>query len=371
MLTSTKTTDTLHLIRCIIGQQAYGLDTSWVRSVQRTDVLLINSELKRDKTGFVGWLSSNEGDIPVFNMAERLGQDTPSQQDSAEQRIIILPSPTPTTTDMVVEGQPWGLLVDDISRVIEVPEDCLNPLPAITINPATNYFEGVVRLEDDNMLLMLSPEWLHPDTAPPEKFTSEKSKLQARSNFYQNQNSSPPPEAQEQITNGGQAKGLRQANGLQARKSTTAKNGRLILFSTTKSQPNERPLLFALSITQILEALKPLPLIPIPTAPCFVLGLVNWRNQPVPIINLDARLGIELPPHPALNDQTRLLIIRGFKPHTFAGFLVRMDMRALPLPIPHKPSTRTLTLDQTLIYSAVELVNETVIIPDLSTMLEL
>ena len=37
MLNPTRTTDTLRLIRCNIGHETYGLDMSWVRSIQRLD----------------------------------------------------------------------------------------------------------------------------------------------------------------------------------------------------------------------------------------------------------------------------------------------------------------------------------------------
>ena len=90
MLNPTRTTDTLRLIRCNIGHETYGLDMSWVRSIQRLDRLLINPEMGVDEAGFVGWLPGNEGDIPVFNMAGRLGAPLPAGGGySSQQRIIV------------------------------------------------------------------------------------------------------------------------------------------------------------------------------------------------------------------------------------------------------------------------------------------
>jgi|GEM_PF-1222274 len=354
MLTQFKTTNTLHLIRCSIGDETYGLDMAWVRSIERTDRLLIRSEMHIDDTGFAGWLPSNKGDIPVFDLAGHLGRSSSSREVNAQQRIIVLPSPVPFTRGKADEGRPWALLVDQVSQVMQISEDRFQPLPWIVTNPTTNYFEGIVRLED-TLILLLSPEWLHPNAPAAHETTSQAPQEQAAQHLAQNGRAkaidlSIPP--------------LPQQDG-----PANSKGGRIMVFSTAKAEPDDRPLSFGLSITQVPEVLRPLPLIPVPAAPPFVLGLVNWRNRPVPIIDLDARLGLKRDPGLSSNGQSRLMIARGTGQNALVGFFIRPAVQTFSLPIAHRPTTRTLAVDSTLVRGMVELKNETLIIPNVPAIL--
>ena len=49
-----KSTDTLRIVRCSVGPDVYGLDTSWVLSIQRVDRLRHVSAKKANTAGFVG-----------------------------------------------------------------------------------------------------------------------------------------------------------------------------------------------------------------------------------------------------------------------------------------------------------------------------
>jgi chemotaxis signal transduction protein len=126
---------------------------------------------------------------------------------------------------------------------------------------------------------------------------------------------------------------------------------------------------------------------PVPAAPAFVLGLVNWRDRPVPVIDLANRLGLAGLARSNANGRTRLMIARdkdhvlsvrssegnalkrGSNQGTLVGFLVRPAIRLLRLPIAHQPSSRPLTLDRVLTRGMVELEKETLVIPDLRGIL--
>ncbi len=389
MLNQTRTSGTLRLIRCGIAAETYGLDMSWVRSIQRTDRLHRNPEAEGPSTSRcgqpveptghnpVGWLVGNEGDIPVFSLANQLGRPSPPPLSTeggsgALQRIVVLnPLPSPPPAGGSKGGRPWALLVDRVSQVIQVPADHVVSLPPVVVNPFTDYFKGVIKL-DEELILFLSPERLHPDAS-----------LSAGRPVREAANLSPGPI-------------------LSTRSPTTSaggqhrRHGQIVVFSIAEPHPGERALSFGLSISQIPEILQPLPMIPVPAAPAFVLGLINWRDWPVPVIDLASRLGLAPEANPSANGRTRLIIVRdkghvlpvpspalspvegvverssskgGSNQGTLVGFLVQPAIRVLRLPIAHQPCSRTLPLDQALTRAIVELENETLVIPDIRGIL--
>jgi len=344
MLNPISTTETLRLIRCGIADETYGLDMSWVRSIQRMDRLRRNPEVRDPSTSPrhspVGWLPVNEGEVPVFSLASRLAGS--SEEGGALQRVVVLnPSPSLAPAKGIEEGQPWALLVDRVSQVIQVPADRVVPLPPIVINPSANYFKGVIELGEE-LILFLSPERLHPnaplDASGPVREAAD------------------PRIRSPKLSAGGQRRN----------------QGQIMIYSTTAPQPGERALSFGLSLFQVPEILAPLPLVPVPAAPAFVLGLVNWRTRPVPVVDLDARLGLASQAKPSANGRTRLIITRdkgGGNQGLLGGFLVRPAIRVLRLPIAHQSCNRTPPLDQTLIRGVVELENETLVIPNIRSIL--
>lgn len=317
--------DVLRFIRCRVAGETYGLDMMWVRSIQRMDQLRRNPEAE----GPVGWVAANVGDdIPVFGLANQLGRV--SDQEVAGQRIVVLNDPS----------RPWAMLVDRVSQVIQVPAGRVVPLPAVVVNPALNYFQGVIRLGDE-LLLRLAPERLHPD-APVNDLRAE---TQLPPEKPPSAAISPPPTG----------KLANWHNGRQ---------GQIVIFSLPGLQIGEQNLVFGLSISQVTEALEPLPLVPVPAAPAFVSGLVNWRDRPVPVIDLGRRLGMAAEAAP-VNGQTRLMIARAANQDALIGFLVESDIQVLRLPLRHQPCQQPLPLDQTLTRGSVELGDKTLVIPDI------
>jgi chemotaxis signal transduction protein len=405
MLNQTRTTGTLRLIRCGIAAETYGLDMSWVRSIQRTDRLRRNPEAEGPSTprqarddassgqspsisrcgepaepsghSPVGWLPGNEGDIPVFSLANQLGRFSPAPlstegRSGALQRIVVLNPPPPPPQAGGSEGvQPWALLVDRVSQVIQIPADRVVPLPPIVVNPSADYFKGIIKL-DEQLILFLSPERLHPDAS-----------LSAGGPVRKAASSSPGPFLSTRSPTAS-AEGQRLGH------------GQIVIFSIAELHPGERALSFGLSISQVPEILEPLPMIPVPAAPAFVLGLVNWRDRPVPVIDLASRLGLAPEANRPANGRTCLIVARdkghvlpvpspalspvegiargssskgGSNQGAWVGFLARPGIRVLRLPIAHQPCSRTLPLDQTLTRGIVELENETLVIPDIRGIL--
>ena len=365
-----KSTDTLHIVRCSIGPEVYGLDTSWVLSIQRVDRLRRVSAKGAGNTGFVGWLSSRPSDIPVFSLTTRLGQEESiSLQKDLLQRIIILPAPAPAGQNKNKEDHLWALLVDQVSPVFEISGERFHPLPAMTINPKRNYFEGVIRT-DKGLLLFLSPEWLHPDTSlyidgVIEKPHSLEAQLNAHLKQVEADQQKSPSKNERAVVEISQPQDIRTSNG----KVTRSKQGRLVTFVTDNLQVNGFPMIYGLSITQVVEVLYPLPLIPVPAAPEYVLGLVNWRNRVVPIIDLNARLGLVSTDAVTLTNPSRLIIVRGLNDNELVGFFIQPTMRTVELPIPHRPLTQDVAVDPSGVWGIFQLNEETLIVPNIQDIL--
>ena len=141
-----------------------------------------------------------------------------------------------------------------------------------------------------------------------------------------------------------------------------------MLFSTPGADPREWPVSFGLSVTQVLELVELPEIILIPSAPGFVSGLINWRDHPVPVIDLNARLARDQSAA-ALSEDCRILIVRATHQEELAGLLIQPDTRVQPLPITHAPSRRELSLDRTMVSGMFELAEATMIIPDLDAVL--
>ncbi len=326
MASQPTTIETLHYVRCSWGNESVALDMSWVRGIERTDLLRPSPA----QDGQEGWLPSREGDIPVFSLPKQLGR--PVEATHAQGRILVLNSPSGR------EGRPWGLLVERVSRVNQISKDHLVPLPPITVNPQALYFRGIIKSRDE-LILLLSPDQLHPDAKLPPVASSV------------------PVPADPMPTSSIGKK--------------TPRQKQILVFSTNKPPAGERPVSFALNIGLVPEVLDVIPQIPIPGAPSFVLGLGNWRGRPVPIIDLNIRLGLPFSTDLSADERRRILIARVGRPESerLAGLVIRSQVRTLQLPVAHKPSTRSLPLLQPLIRGMVELDHETVLIPNLQALL--
>lgn len=358
--------DTLRIVRCRVGDEIYGLDMSWVVNIQRVDRLRRVSDKGTGDTGFIGWLSDRQNDIPVFSMAKRLGYTAPSTQNQSLNRIIILPAPVRLPEAEDENENLWALMVDQVSQVIEVTKDRFEPMPTIAVNPQRNYFEGVIKL-DESLILFLSPEWLHPDTALyTEGVMEEPYQLEAKLNA-QTMPAQHSPSEQSQTTPKSPKR-----NGT-APKTTQAGQeqhspGQLIVFSTRQPDVNEPIVAYGLSITQIPEILRPLPILPIPAAPDYVLGLVNWRDRVVPVVDLDARMGLRTGGASPTNGHSRLIIARGVD-ETLVSFPIQPSVRALRLPVPHGPARQMPEIDKTFVRGVVELEDLTLVVPNIQDML--
>jgi purine-binding chemotaxis protein CheW len=309
--------DSLRVVRCGLAGEAYALDMSCVDSIQRAERLRPCPE--RAET--VGKLPGRAGDVPVFGLAERLGR--PPLTAHAGQQVVVLHDGPRT----------WGLLVERVSQVMRVPAENLFPLPSLAVGAAGTAVQGILRLETE-LLPLLAAGRLDPDSPDNDSAKSIPAALLGR----------------------------HQPGDLGLRHGTKSGLGRLVLFATADPRPRERPLVFGLSLARVLEILDLPPLVRVPGAAEYVLGLAAWGGRPVAVIDLAHRLGL---PASVGGVRSRLLVVRppgGAEP---LGVVVRPSVRIVRLPLPNRPSVRELALDPSLTRSVLELKRETLVIPDL------
>ena len=361
MPNATQTTKRLRVMQCSIGDETYGLDMAWVRSVQRSermrrDAGAANPTESSDHAP-AGWLSDNGGEIPVFSLANRLERPrmrltSAAGHISASERVVVL-EPPPSRQPMAGSepGPAWALLVDRAAQPMEVSADEIIPLPAIAVNPSAEYFQGALKL-DRTLMLFLAPERLHPrsptDAGEP---AGQAASPEPSSDLLPG--ASPPVGSA-----GGRSRGP----------------GQILVFRISPPHPSERALSFGLSISQVPEILELPPIVPVPGADPMVLGLVNWRGWPVPVVDLAGRLGLTALP---TDEHSRLVIAcatgvsgngaRGTNgtQATLIGLLVQPAVRVLRLPVAHRPSSQPLPFDSALARTIVETEGETLVVPDL------
>ena len=59
----------LRFMRCVIADETYCLNMSWVRSIQRTEQF---HQQQGAEGGVIGWYMSSSGKIPVLGLAAQL-----------------------------------------------------------------------------------------------------------------------------------------------------------------------------------------------------------------------------------------------------------------------------------------------------------
>lgn len=309
MVSLARQTQVLRLLRCGMGTESCAVDADRVHGIQRVDRL----RRQPGPAGLVGCLPGRSGDLPVYGLAEMLGQS--SVVDQAKHIVVI-----------VTSTGPRGLLVNRATQMGAVAPSVLEPLPGVTGQRSADHFRGVLKLERE-LVLLLDVDQL-------------------------GQASSPAPACRPvpQRTVG--------------TPSVTGGQGdtrQVILFAPSAAPAGERPILFALSIAQIAEIADGLTVCPVPGSPEHVRGLVQWRSQIVPVIDVARRLGLA---SGEVQGQSRLIVAQLNQGEQMVALLVQSHLSVQRLPLKCVPALRPLDVDPELVHGIVELDQETLVLPN-------
>jgi len=83
--------------------------------------------------------------VPVVDLKKRLNMDQSDQ--SSDTRIIVA----------LLQESKIGMVVDAVTQVIEIEESQIEETPDMTMSVDTNYLKGIVKIED-NLILLLDLE---------------------------------------------------------------------------------------------------------------------------------------------------------------------------------------------------------------------
>lgn len=329
--------DIIEILPCSVGEETYGLELPSVVDLK-----------ERPPAG-----DTNGDSLPTFSLAERLGY---APRNGKSKWVITL---------RTGERQ-WNLQVDSVSDVLSLPTERIGPLPSLAQNQSESIFKGVVHLPSEVDALF---ERDHPPkdrfgwrseavTIEPEPTTTNLMLLLA-------------PERLDPTAPANDVDDHPRLDALPAPRSLPKPMGKkysqqILLFTVPVVSSIEQDWTFALSVSQVLEIVEPLPLLPVPHAREFVRGIMNWRTHAVTLFDLAAWFGFE----PDTSDRNfRLMIVRTARSAELAAFAVRTEVHALRLPVVHQPSQREWPFDPQSIRALFEMESRTIAIPDLNYIL--
>jgi purine-binding chemotaxis protein CheW len=140
----------IQLIVFNLGDEEYGANINQVREIIRTG----NITPIPDSPDFIKGVSNVRGEIPVIiDLKERFF--LPIRKDGGNKHIVM------TERDKSV----FGLLVDEVTEVLRIPQTDIKPAPEIVTRIDREYVNGVITLENRLIILLdlhkvLSPEEL-------------------------------------------------------------------------------------------------------------------------------------------------------------------------------------------------------------------
>ena len=322
---------TLRLICCAINDEEYGVEMSAVLSLGRTHQLGFQTRLEglEAPAGAIGWMAAQHHKYPVFDLAERLHLSSPHTPHNGHEGFVLLVNAT----------EPFGLRVDRIVGNLEVTPAQVAALPHLIEPGLEKRFKGIIKLADKWLLCVDALKLQRPH---PGHFS-----LSHQAAFVATETTAPSQVQQN-------------------------KAAQIMLFSSAQmfeETDEKQPMVFGLSLTQVQEISNLMPILPIPSAPNYVFGITNWRDTPIPIIDLQTRLGMSQ--HPVspqqIDPKSRLLIARA--PAGFIGIPINPQVKAFPLPIPYQPNQQSLSMERDLVLGVFDLEGSPLVIPDLEAML--
>jgi len=320
---------TRRLVRCVVGNDTYCIDNDWLDSIQVVE----NLYPSRSADGSIGWIRRFDEKVPVFRLADQISSSH-SRGPSRQGVIMVLR-----------KGERlWALLVDKVTAASEVPLDQMCPLPAVAGDTLRGHFRGVV-VEEEGIMLYLAPDRV----VPPEVSGVR----------------SPAPDAVPARASHVRVAPRRIQVGLRRAAQ------QIITFSLVHENHMSSPVRFGVTAGQAVEIVSELPMIGVPHAPPFVVGLAKWRTLPIPVVDLGAWLGMTPAP---FTPGCRLLLCRGTigRSDQDAGLLAVPavdDIRKLDLPIEYRPWPEPVKWNGALALGIYRAERMMLVIPDLDAIL--
>ncbi len=131
--------DLSQLISFSVDGEEYGLDILRVKEVIRAAEV---TRLPR-APAFVKGIINLRGDVvPIIDLREKFSYESAEYTDST--RVIVVD----------VDGRLVGMIVDEASQVLRIPDSQIEPPPPIVGGLPSHYIKGVGKLEDRLIILL-------------------------------------------------------------------------------------------------------------------------------------------------------------------------------------------------------------------------
>lgn len=305
----------IEIMRFEIGSQSFGILRSHVQSVQQAARARIthNNAGKKEIV-----LPTTQGELPIVNLTDFLTTDIDLDVEDEQLHILVLRS----------EWGLWGMLVGRVAQAEFVSESAIQPLPMLA---RVIYADSVLTRKDD-ALLMLNPLALHPQA---QQHSVAEDKLRP---------------------------------GVDWENSKPEESGHLILFGMPGTGEAGAKYAVGLTPKQIDEVLRQPLLQKVPTAPSYVHGVVNWRGQLVPVLDLGLRYGLQTENGQQIDTQSRVVIAHGNMSDKPIAFYAEPQVEFLTLPVEHKRIVELESVQRDLIHGAAVYNGQPVIIPHLENL---
>ena len=102
---------------------------------------------------------------------------------------------------------------------------------------------------------------------------------------------------------------------------------RVLIFSAQTPRVSNRKIYFLFSQHQMEDILMDTSVQSVPLSPSHLEGVAEWRNQVLPVISLEACLGMEFLNSPKTD---RLMVVRAFKKEAAPMGIYRIMLRIVP-----------------------------------------
>jgi len=102
---------------------------------------------------------------------------------------------------------------------------------------------------------------------------------------------------------------------------------KVLIFSAQTPRVSNRQIYFLFSQHQMEDILMDTSARPVPFSPSYVEGVAEWRNQVLPVISLEACLGMESLNSPKIQ---RLMVVRALKNEAAPMGIYRIMLRIVP-----------------------------------------
>jgi len=131
--------ESMQLVVFTLGEEYFGVDIAVVESIIKMQDITV---VPRSKPYVLGVTNLRGTVLPVINLRKRfsLAED----QSDENQRIVVV----------LINNEKIGLLVDNVSQVIRIPKQSIEPAPPLISSVNTTFITGIAKNEESLIILL-------------------------------------------------------------------------------------------------------------------------------------------------------------------------------------------------------------------------